>query len=569
MKRETYEYRPWLDLYSPHVPPDLQPSVRSSLEHLAAAVASSPRAPCVAYFGTVLDFATVDALSSALAVGLSERGVKRGDRVAVMSQNVPQFVLATLASWKLGGVVVPLNPMLKQQEVEYHLRDSGAKAVVALEDLYRQSIEPVESSTSVEEVITTSELDFLEGQEVPRPLRSMEHHRPEGTDDLLDLVRRYEGSEPEVVSPEVSDVAFLTYTSGTTGRPKGAMNTHANVAFNSEVYRTWMQLGPGDVVLGAAPLFHITGLIAHLGVALAAGIPLVLAYRFDPQVVLSAIEERRATFTVASITAFLAMLDHPDIKERDLSSFRKVYSGGAPIAPATVEAWEAAAGSYIHNAYGLTETTSPSHLVPMGRRAPVDPDTGALSVGVPVPSTIVRVVDVETGEDVEPGELGEFWTKGPQVVPGYWQRPKDTAETIVEGGFLRTGDVGKMSEDGWYFIVDRAKDMINAAGYKVWPREVEDFLYQHPAVREAAVVGVPDTYRGETVKAFVALRSGSSATPEELVEFCRSRMAAYKYPRMVEIVEEIPKTATGKFLRRELRDREQATEDGGGPTEVR
>jgi len=186
---------------------------------------------------------------------------------------------------------------------------------------------------------------------------------------------------------------------------------------------------------------------------------------------------------------------------------------------------------------------------------------GALSVGVPVPSTIVRVVDVETGEDVEPGELGEFWTKGPQVVPGYWQRPHDTAETIVEGGFLRTGDVGKMSEDGWYFIVDRAKDMINAAGYKVWPREVEDFLYQHPAVREAAVVGVPDAYRGETVKAFVALRSGSSVTPEELVEFCRSRMAAYKYPRTVEIVEEIPKTATGKFLRRELRDREQA----GGP----
>jgi long-chain acyl-CoA synthetase len=304
-------------------------------------------------------------------------------------------------------------------------------------------------------------------------------------------------------------------------------------------------------------------------VALAAGIPLVLAYRFDPQVVLSAIEERRATFTVASITAFLAMLDHPDIRKRDLSSFRKVYSGGAPIPPATVEAWEAAAGSYIHNAYGLTETTSPSHLVPMGRRAPVDPDTGALSVGVPVPSTIVRVVDVETGEDVEPGELGEFWTKGPQVVPGYWQRPKDTEETIVEGGFLRTGDVGKMSEDGWYFVVDRAKDMINAAGYKVWPREVEDFLYQHPAVREAAVVGVPDPYRGETVKAFVALKSGSSATPEELVEFCRSRMAAYKYPRMVEIVEEIPKTATGKFLRRELRDREQATEDGGGPSEVR
>jgi len=556
MAREDYEGRPWTSLYSPWVDPDLEPQATSSLDHLGAAVATVPRAPCLTYFGTTLDFAAVDGASDALAVALAERGVRRGDRVAIMTQNVPQFVLAQLATWKLGGIVVPLNPMFKQHEVYYHLADSGARAVVALEGLWSESVEPALPGTAVEVAVTTSELDFLDPEDLPPLLRSAERRRPPGTEDLLDAVRTAEGRRPEAVRPGAADVAFLTYTSGTTGRPKGAMNTHANVAFNSEVYREWIRLGPGDVILGAAPLFHITGLIAHVGVAFAARIPLVLAYRFDPGTILETIERRRCTFTVASITAFLALLDHRGVKDTDLSSFQKVYSGGAPIAPATVEAWENVAGSYIHSAYGLTETTSPSHLVPLGQRAPVDPDTGALSVGLPVPSTVVRVVDLESGDDVAPGEVGEFWTRGPEVVPGYWQRPEESAATIVEGGFLRTGDVGVMSSEGWYFILDRAKDMINCAGYKVWPREVEDFLYRHPAVREAAVVGVPDPYRGETVKAFVSLKSGQRVSGEELVAFCRGQMAAYKYPRVVEIVDEIPKTATGKFLRRELRDRE-------------
>jgi long-chain acyl-CoA synthetase len=246
-------------------------------------------------------------------------------------------------------------------------------------------------------------------------------------------------------------------------------------------------------------------------------------------------------------------MNHPEIEKRDLSSLSKVCSGGAPISPATVRRFQELTGSYIHSFYGLTETTSPSHAVPLGGAAPVDPEFGALAVGLPVPSTEVKVMDPDTGRELPAGELGEIWIRGPQVVPGYWQRPDATEESFSDG-FLHTGDVGRMDAQGWFYVVDRIKDMINASGYKVWPREVEDLLYQHPAVREAAVVGVPDPYRGETVKAFVSLRAGEVVGPEELIHFCRDRIAAYKAPRLVEVVEEVPKTATGKFLRRKLRE---------------
>src|SRR5205085_893994 len=258
------------------------------------------------------------------------------------------------------------------------------------------------------------------------------------------------------------------------------------------------------------------------------------------------------SFTVAAITVFIALLNHPDIKTRDISSLRKAFSGGAPVSPAIVEHFQEVTGVYIHNIYGLTETTSPSHAVPLGGHAPVDTDSGALSVGVPIPNTICRVVDVATGQDLPPGEVGELITRGPEVVAGYWEKPEETAYAIRDG-YLYTGDVARMDAEGWFYLVDRKKDMIIAAGYKVWPREVEDVLYTHPAVREAAVVGVKNAYRGETVKAVISLKPGRQATPAEIADYCRSRMAAYKYPRIVAIVDDLPKTPTGKILRRELR----------------
>jgi long-chain acyl-CoA synthetase len=490
-----------------------------------------------------------------LAVALAELGIERGDRVAVYLQNMPQFPIAMLAAWKAGAIMVSVNPMLKQRELQFMLADSGAKALVTLESLYAEAA-AVAPQTHVTAVVTTSELDFLSG-ETPSLLAGVERHRHDGTHDFVELVARYGGRKPAPVSLGPDDVAFLAYTSGTTGPPKGAMNTHGNVVFNAQTYRDWMHLGSGDVVLGVAPLFHITGLIGHLAVSMLVPMPCVLAYRFDPGVTLDMIEKYKVSFTVASITVFIALMNETSAGQRELSSFMKICSGGAPIAPPLVEAWESLAGSYIHNVYGLTETTSPSHGVPFLQRAPVDPTSGALSVGVPTFNTVVRVVD-EEGQDVPVGEIGEFVTSGPQVVPGYWEKPDETANALP-GGALKTGDVGFMDEQGWFYVVDRKKDMINVAGYKVWPREVEDILYQHPAVREAAVVGVPDEYRGETVKAFVSLRPNQTADEAELIAFCKERMAAYKYPRQVELVDELPKTVTGKVLRRELRDRERTT----------
>ena len=348
------------------------------------------------------------------------------------------------------------------------------------------------------------------------------------------------------------DVAVLCYTSGTTGVPKGAMCTHGTMVFNSQTYRDWMGFTAEDSVLGVAPLFHITGLIGHMGVALLAACPLVINHRFEAGVVIDAIREHQPTFTVGSITVFINLSGLEGVAREDWSSFRMIYSGGAPIAPAITDQFMEKTGLYIHNIYGLTETNSPSHAVPLGKKAPVDPNTGALSVGVPVFNTVVRILD-EAGKEVPVGQIGEIATSGPQVVPGYWNKPEATAESLP-GGELRTGDVGFMDPDGWFYLVDRKKDMINAAGYKVWPREVEDVLYGHPAVREAAVVGVPDEYRGETVKAYVSLKPGATVTEEELIGFCKQQMAAYKYPRSIEFVDDLPKTTTGKILRRELRD---------------
>ncbi len=335
------------------------------------------------------------------------------------------------------------------------------------------------------------------------------------------------------------------------------MTTHRNVAFNAQTYRDWIGIDADDVILGVAPpLFHITGLVGHIALSLLTGAPpLVLMYRMDPEATIETIQQQRVTFTVGSITVFIALMNSENSSREALQSLTKICSGGgAPIPPSTLAAFEEKFGHYIHNIYGLTETTSPpSHCVPFGTRAPpVDELTGATSVGVPVYDTVVRIVD-DNGNDLPPGEIGELVTAGPQVVAGYWNKPEATAKSIPNG-VLHTGDVGYMDADGWFYIIDRKKDQINASGYKVWPREVEDVLYEHDAVREAAVVGVPpDSYRGETVKAFVSLRPGSSATPEELIAFTKERLATYKCPREVEIIAEIPKTATGKLLRRELR----------------
>ncbi|UUZ46124.1 AMP-binding protein [Janibacter limosus] len=489
-------------------------------------------------------------MSDALACGLLAEGFAPGDRLAVYLQNIPQFVIAMVAAWKAGGMLVSINPMSRQRELRYLLADSGASVLLAQEGLYDEIAREVVPESPVRLVLTTSELEHqTEADE--RLFAGTTRGRHEGTTDLAALIERHRGETPPAVQPTAQDVAFLTYTSGTTGQPKGAMNTHGNVVFTAMVYRDCAMFAPGGSVLAIAPLFHITGLIGHIAISMLAPMPLVLAYRFDPAVMLDTLVRHRPTCTIGAITAFNALLDHPDFTKDHFSSLQTVYSGGAAISPTAERRFPEATDRQVHNAYGLTETTSPMTLTPFGAASPVDPTSGALSVGVPVPSTIVRIRD-DDGRDLPLGEVGEIVAEGPRVVAGYWDKPDETAASMP-GGALHSGDVGFMNQDGWIFIVDRKKDMINASGYKVWPREVEDVPAEHPAIREAAVVGVPDDKRGETVKAFVSLRTGQHADPEEIIAFCKERMAAYKYPRPVEVIEDLPKTVTGKILRRQLR----------------
>jgi long-chain acyl-CoA synthetase len=549
----AYSDRPWLKLYSPGLPADITPGHSTMLEMFRSSVDRHPETEAIAYFDGVMTMSDLDAASDALAAALVEHGFTPGDRMGLYVQNNPAFVIGLVAVWKAGGAAVAINPMNKARELTYLLEDSGATALLCLEELYDTVAREVIGSgrTSVRTVVTCSPLDG-QARDDPRLLAGVTRSRHEGTLDLTEVLGTFAGRRVEAPEPGPDDVAVLTYTSGTTGEPKGAMNTHRTMVFNAETYRTWMGLGVDDSILGVAPLFHITGLIGHVALALLIPCPLVLAHRFHPDVVMDAIREHRPTFAVGAITVFISLAGVKDVTRDDFSSLRVVYSGGAPIAPAVNQRFLEQTGIYIHNIYGLTETNSPSHAVPLGVHAPVDPASGALSVGVPVFNTVVRILD-DDGHEAPVGTVGEIATSGPQVVPGYWQKPEATAASMP-GGELRTGDVGFMDADGWFYLVDRKKDMINAAGYKVWPREVEDVLYGHPSVREAAVVGVPDEYRGETVKAFVSLEPGATSTPEELIEYCRSQMAAYKYPRTIEIMDDLPKTTTGKILRRELRD---------------
>jgi long-chain acyl-CoA synthetase len=550
LPRGTRPARPWLDLYR-DVPQAIRPTSDTALAMFRATVARNPRAPLVHYFEQKLTAGECDALSDALAAGLERRGVLPGDRVAIYLQNIPQVVLAVLAAWKCGATIVPCNPMLRERELVKILALSGARTLICQEDLYAEVARAALPATEVELTITTSPLEFVDPTKpLPTMLSGMSRAKPGETEDLMEIVARHAGESPPPVALLPDDLAFMVFTSGTTGDPKGAMNTHGNVVFATSVYERWIGLTNRDVILGMAPLFHVTGLIGHVTLTLLTGAPLVLFYRFDVAEACRLVALHRATFTVSSVTAFIALLNSDALGRYDFTSLTKLYTGGAPTPAAVLDSWHARTGVRIQPMYGLTEATSPTHMTPHGAIPPIDPHTGAMSIGVPVCNTHVKVI-TEQGYEAGPREIGEFVIAGPQIVPGYWRNPAATGKSITADG-LRTGDVGFMDESGWFYLVDRSKDMIVASGFKVWPREVEEVLYEHPAVREAAVVGVPDAYRGETIKAVISLKPGQHVTPDEIRAFARERMAAYKYPRFVEIMDDLPKTTSGKIMRRLL-----------------
>jgi long-chain acyl-CoA synthetase len=550
----VYASKPWLALYGKGQPAVLSPRFTDALALFRSAVAAAPESPAIHYFDATLSYRELDEQSEALAVALLERGFRHGERLGLFLQNVPHFYIALLAAWKAGGIVTPINPMNREREVALLLADARPSVLISQEDLYGEVIANLDATVPVPKIVWLSSPLELQSRNDPRLFKSADRPHFAGVELVSDVIAATRGRRLDVTCEyDVGDAALIVYTSGTTGLPKGALVSHGSFNFAAQVYRDWVGIEEHCPILGVAPLFHITGLILHISLAMQLAAPLILSYRFNPEVTAAAIIERRPGFVVGAMTVFIALLSQPQLTRAALAPLTKIYSGGAPVSSAIVAQFRERFGHTIHNCYGLTETAAPVIVTPFGTTGPVDASSGALSIGVPVCNVEAWIGD-DAGHAVPLGTIGELIVSGPMVSSGYWEKPQETTASMRPDGF-RTGDLAFMDEQGWFYIVDRKKDMIISSGYKVWPREVEDVLYTHPAVREAAVVGVAHKYRGENVKAVVSLKAGAQTSPEEIVAFCAERMAAYKYPRIVEIIDELPKTASGKILRRSLRER--------------
>lgn len=546
--------RPWYALYGGD-PRSFRPARDNMLDLFRAAVAVKGDGAAAIYFDRTLSYRELDGASEALAAWLLDSGVVVGDRVAIILQNDPQFLIAILAAWKVGAVPVPINPMYRSGELKVLFADASPRI------LFCYSHDLAHIGAAVDE----SGIDATVVQADPRHFQSRNDARvlppqvepASGYSCLGDLLDNWASRTVPAHAPRADDHALLLYTSGTTGVPKGALSRHSALAFNSSAMNAWCRLHADARILAIAPLFHITGIVCHVAAAISAKCSLILNYRFEAGSVLDAIRSTRPTYSIGAITAYNALMNAPGACADDFTSFESIYSGGAPIPPTVRAEFKARTGVLIHTSYGMTETSAPTHMCPFGVEAPVDPESGALSIGIPIYETDAMVVD-EDGYSVPLGTAGELWSKGPQIMLGYWNKPEETAVTLTDG-WMHSGDIAVTDKAGWFYLVDRKKDVIIASGFKVWPREVEDVLYGHSAVREAAVVGLPDPYRGETVKAYVSLKSGERACADDLIGHCRAMLASYKAPTHVEILDELPKTVTGKIQRNVLR--EQAKQD--------
>jgi long-chain acyl-CoA synthetase len=511
------------------------------------AVALNPQGEALIYFDQASDYAELDRQSEAFGAWLNARGVGKGDRVIVLAQNIPSFSAAVVAAWKLGAVPIPLNPMYRASELAKIFADAAPSAVLC---------QPGDQDEVAEGLVRGGLKQVAIAVVSPHLGQSLNDTRvlPEAVpalrgDDFEAILRDYAGASLPHLDVGPDELGLILYTSGTTGVPKGVMLSHRSLAFNARFLESWCHIDQSSRILAIAPFFHITGLVCHLCVAISARCSMIMNYRFDTHVVADMIRRWQPSFTIGAITAFNALNQNKDLSAADLACLKSVFSGGAPIPPALKQEIQDRLGIVIHPSYGMTETAAPAIFAPFGLDVPVL--DGALSIGIPIPGTHVRIM-ADDGSEAPFGVAGEICMRGPQVMEGYWNKAEETAE-VLRDGWMHSGDVGMMDEKGWVYIVDRKKDVIIASGFKVWPREVEDVLYAHPAVREAAVIGVADTYRGETVKAVVSLKAGASATHEDLVAHCRENLAAYKTPRLIEFLDDLPKTVSGKIQRAALR----------------
>lgn len=566
----AYADKPWLAHYSSSVPPTLHIPERPLTWLLDEAARKYGANIAIEYYGTRITYNQLSALVERFAHALLKLGIKRGDRVSLCLPNVPQFPIAFYGVLKAGAIAVPTNPLYTPPELEHQLNDAGVKVVVMLDQFY-PTLAAVRAHTSVEHIILTNVADYfpaalgavyrlkerMDARSKPKPHAGAKDLRADPIiaqwKDVLGQGHNRQGFEVfPLPQPAASDdLAVLQYTGGTTGVAKGAMLTHHSLLANAMQSWAWTEQPDGSkhIALCAAPFFHVYGLTTALNMSVLAGATMALMPRFTVRDAIKAIEKYKPDLFSGVPTMYLAIAREVEKKKsrHDLSSIAICISGSAPLPHEVQKRFEAVSGAKVVEGYGLTEASPCTHC------NPVFGDRRIGTIGLPMPSTEAGIINPDTWEFVPVGEQGEIVVRGPQVMRGYWQRPDETNK-VLRDGWLRTGDIGFMSDEGYFTIVDRAKDIIIAGGLKIFPRDVDEVLYQHPKVLEAAAVGVPDEYRGETVRAFVVVKPGEKLTAEELTAFCKERLAPYKVPKQFEFRDELPKTLVGKVLRRALRD---------------
>jgi fatty-acyl-CoA synthase len=536
--------------WPPGVPKTLSVPRTSLYYNLEVSARRYPEKAALVYYGTDVTYAELQRSADALAGFLQQHcGVQRGDRVLLYAQNCPQFVIGYYAILRADAVVVPVNPMNKRDELAYYISDSDARVVVSTQDLYGE-LEPHLGKGLAHCVLGTYSDYLREATDlnVPDAVRAP---RIAAANWNVALAAGH-APAPHVAGPD--ELAVLPYTSGTTGHPKGAMLSHANLLATSTGACAWIQSSSEAVVLGVLPMFHLTGMQANMNVPIQLGATSVLMTRWDRSVAAELIQRCRVTSVTGITTMIVDFLANPELGKYDLSSLVRIGGGGAAMPEAVAAKLQERIGLPFIEGYGLTETAAPSHANP-----PYRPKRQC--AGIPYFDTYSRIIDPVSFKELGPKEVGEIITHGPQVFQGYWKQPRATADAFLEHDgkkFFRTGDLGYYDEDGYFFITDRLKRMINASGFKVWPAEVEAMLYAHPDIQEACVIGTRDAHRGETVKAVVVLKPAArgKVQPEDISNWAKAHMAAFKYPRVVEFVEQLPKTGTGKIFWRKLQEEE-------------
>ena len=546
----------WLKFYDEGVPATLQPyPERTLLDVVSDTVRQRPQHPALLFKGSVLSYTDLERLSNALAAALVAEGVQKGERVAILLPNTPQALIAQLGVWKAGAIAAMLNPLYTEHELAQALAECGAETAVVLTSFY-DKVKALQPQTSIHRVIATNVKEYLSP-----PLRLLftllkekkEGHRitlRPGDLWLSALLRQYDGRRPEVtIHPD--DPALLLFSGGTSGTPKAALASHRALLAAGLQVQAWFGnvLEPWqDVLLAAMPLFHVYGNVGVVATGLVGQHPLALVPNpRDLDDLLKTVQKVKPAFLPGIPTLFIALLNHPLVQagKVDFRSMKLCISGAAPLLAETKKRFESLTGGTMVEGYALTESMMAAVIGPV--HGPYKEGT----VGIPLPDVELRIVDSITSADLPAGDIGEILIHAPQLMVEYWQQPEETAATIRDG-WLYTGDLGYLDEDGYLFIVDRKKDLIKPSGFQVWPREVEEVIASHPAVSEVGVAGIPDAYQGEAVKAWVMLREGQQATAEEIRAYCRQRLAAYKVPKQVAFVDELPKSTIGKVLRRLL-----------------